>query len=127
MEEFHKTVRRSSTLVTIRGVNENNRKLPQIFNRYPTRFSIDTYSEKHSLVTPIYVPAPKPSKLLLDYLRSPSNSQLSEKFSKIGELTYKKTKSPILQPGNKTPNLAHCKNLFKGPGDSIGRRIKIIC
>ena len=72
MEEFHKTMRRSSALVTTREVNETYKKLPRIFHRYPTRFSIHTYSEKHSLATPIYVPAPKPSKLLLDYLRSPS-------------------------------------------------------
>lgn len=129
MEEFHKTMKRSSTLVTIREGNETNRKLPQLFYRYPTRFSIDTFSDKNSLVTPIYVPAPKPSKLLLEFLKSPSSQGLNDRknLSKINELAYRKTKSGFLQLGSKTPNLAQCKNTFKTHGEGIGRRIKIIC
>ena len=122
-------MKRSSTLVTLREGNEAHRKLPQLFSRYPTRFSFDTFSEKDPLVRPIYVPAPKPSKLLLDYLNSPSNKGLNDRknLSKINELAYKKTKSGFLQLGSKTPILAQCKNPFKAHGEGSVRRIKIVC
>jgi hypothetical protein len=123
MEKYTKTMKRSSTLVLPRNQLDPNKKLPNFIQRYQTRFSIDSSSEKLNLITPVYVPAPKPSKLLLDFLSSPSSSKKETSGWKSGNFLQKKTLLPYIMSGNKTPNLEYQKNNFQSPG--MSRRLKI--
>lgn len=63
--------RRSATYKELPAQSPKTIRLPEPLSRYSTRFHMVSYCPEIASIVPIYKPAPKPSKLLLDYLNTP--------------------------------------------------------
>ena len=92
MDEFKILPKRSATFNEGSQGSPGNLKVPEVLSRYSTRLHLHSLSPETTTTTPVYKPAPKPSKLLLEYLYpSPSKSQ---------KTISKTTKNPIFSPSN---------------------------
>ena len=71
MEPSVRMPKRSATYKELALQSPSALRLPEPLSRYSTRFHMVSYCPEIASIIPVYKPAPKPSKLLLDYLYAP--------------------------------------------------------
>lgn len=86
---------RASTLKLDLAKSESRINVRQQLKKYSTRLNID-FVVRPNCLTPVYSPAPKPSKLLLDYINSPSPPKFLTPRSRFGIYDKKKRTLPNL-------------------------------
>lgn len=110
MDTLKRIPKRSATYKELALQSPTTLRLPETLSRYSTRFHMVSYCPEIASIIPIYKPAPKPSKLLLDYLNAPKALTSRPKKKTPHQLDFL---SPTALRLLKSQNLLKSLRLFK--------------